>query len=390
MSNESCRGKAAPFPTRRAVGEELDLQIRTVAESPVVAGVLQAVQGLVAVLNAQRQILAVNDILLAQMGIADSSRLLGLRPGEAIQCVHACEEPGGCQMSRFCPTCGAAIAMAVALGTEQPDERECAITVQRNSREISLYFEVRCAPITVVGQRFLLLFLRDISLEHQRAALERAFYHDISNLVEGLLATSRVLAGAPVPDEPQDAKEVAELILEMASRLAKEVRIQKTLARGPAEIELAMRRVPLPRIAASLERIFASHPAAQEKTLSVDLPPQDAWIWSDAYLVERILTNMLLNAFEATRSGCVVRLWFETTPEHVTACVWNREEIPRDVGRRIFQCNFSTKPGEGRGLGTYSMKLFGEQYLGGEVSFTSSAAEGTVFRLRLPANRHEE
>jgi len=30
------------------------------------------------------------------------------------------------------------------------------------------------------------------------------------------------------------------------------------------------------------------------------------------------------------------------------------------------------------------MKLLGERYLGGEVSFTSEEATGTVFTLRLP------
>jgi sensor histidine kinase regulating citrate/malate metabolism len=51
---------------------------------------------------------------------------------------------------------------------------------------------------------------------------------------------------------------------------------------------------------------------------------------------------------------------------------------------RIFQRNYSTKSDSGRGLGTYSMKLFGETYLGGKVDFTSSESEGTTFHLRLP------
>ena len=45
---------------------------------------------------------------------------------------------------------------------------------------------------------------------------------------------------------------------------------------------------------------------------------------------------------------------------------------------------FSTKSSTGRGLGTYSMKLLGERYLGGAVSFSSSAEHGTVFTFELP------
>ncbi|MDR3555950.1 MAG: ATP-binding protein [Syntrophobacteraceae bacterium] len=41
------------------------------------------------------------------------------------------------------------------------------------------------------------------------------------------------------------------------------------------------------------------------------------------------------------------------------------------------------KSGPGRGLGAYSMKLFGEDILGGKVGFTSSEVDGTVFRFSL-------
>jgi len=54
------------------------------------------------------------------------------------------------------------------------------------------------------------------------------------------------------------------------------------------------------------------------------------------------------------------------------------------VQARIFQRSFSTKAVRGRGLGTYSMKLFGERCLGGEVSFGSATGTGTVFSIRLP------
>jgi sensor histidine kinase regulating citrate/malate metabolism len=39
----------------------------------------------------------------------------------------------------------------------------------------------------------------------------------------------------------------------------------------------------------------------------------------------------------------------------------------------------------GRGIGTYSMKLFGEKYLKGKVWFTSSAENGTSFFFELKA-----
>jgi sensor histidine kinase regulating citrate/malate metabolism len=56
------------------------------------------------------------------------------------------------------------------------------------------------------------------------------------------------------------------------------------------------------------------------------------------------------------------------------------EAVP-EISNRLFQRNFSTKSEAGRGIGTYSMKLFGEKVLGGKVSFTSSEEDGTLFKF---------
>ena len=62
--------------------------------------------------------------------------------------------------------------------------------------------------------------------------------------------------------------------------------------------------------------------------------------------------------------------------------VHNQGEIAPEHRSRIFQRSFSTKGSSGRGLGTYAMKLFGENVLRGQVSF-ETGAEGTTFWIRL-------
>ena len=57
---------------------------------------------------------------------------------------------------------------------------------------------------------------------------------------------------------------------------------------------------------------------------------------------------------------------------------------PEEQTLRIFHRNYTTKEGQGRGLGTYSMKLLGEKVLGGEVDFSTSPGGGIVFSLTLP------
>jgi signal transduction histidine kinase len=58
--------------------------------------------------------------------------------------------------------------------------------------------------------------------------------------------------------------------------------------------------------------------------------------------------------------------------------------MPESVRLQVFKRSFSTK-GSDRGLGTYSIKLLTENYLGGEVGFASEEGNGTTFWVKLPA-----
>ena len=100
----------------------------------------------------------------------------------------------------------------------------------------------------------------------------------------------------------------------------------------------------------------------------------------------RVLTNMLKNAFEATPRGGQVNLGCEADENLCTFSVHNPDEIPEAVAAQIFRRSFSTKAETGRGLGTYSMKLFGERYLHGQVSFRSDPKDGTVFWITIPVD----
>ncbi len=103
---------------------------------------------------------------------------------------------------------------------------------------------------------------------------------------------------------------------------------------------------------------------------------------SNFTLLMRVLGNMVINALEASTSGESIRMWCDIEKKTIVFCVWNRVPIPEHIAPRVFQKNFSTRKGIGRGLGTYSMKVIGEKYLGGKVWFTTYE-KGTTFRLAL-------
>lgn len=361
-------------PATRSSAIDLSRDIDLINHNPIISAVMTNVSGLLAVLNENREIVSVNDVLLRALNINGDA--LGLRLGEAIGCVHAHDHRGGCGTSMACVTCGAAIAMVVGLGKGQPSQRDCCVTVEHNGGQSDYYFRVQANPVEMEGRRFILLMLTDITVAQRLKGLERAFFHDIGNLIGALMLGVSTMSRL---DDVDSMKERAARLEQIVRRLSQEVEVQKLLVYSEsADYEPAMETVILSEL--DLETTLAA------TSLHIEpLPP--VRICTDVTLLQRVLRNMVVNALEASEDGDTVRLWAEPDEECITFCVWNRQPIPPSVAPRIFQRNFSTKGGTGRGLGTFIMKLLGETYLGGTVSFTTSEAEGTVFRLRLPLQR---
>ncbi len=93
---------------------------------------------------------------------------------------------------------------------------------------------------------------------------------------------------------------------------------------------------------------------------------------------------LVKNALEAVAPGETVTTYCSNTEDKITFYVHNPGVMSREVQLQLFQRSFSTKAAEGRGIGTYSVKLFGERYLKGKVAFSSNETEGTVFSLSMP------
>ena len=122
------------------------------------------------------------------------------------------------------------------------------------------------------------------------------------------------------------------------------------------------------------------HPAAINKSLQIT--DNDSRLFStDPRLLRRIVSNMLINALEATPTGGTVTLGCAADDENLCFHVHNEQVIPRLLQYQIFKQAASTK-GHGRGNGTYSIKLLSE-LLDGAVSFTSREKDGTTFSLQL-------
>lgn len=354
-------------------------QIATVSHSPIMDALLKTVSGLLIILNEDRQIVAMNHLFLNQLGIDDPEETLGLRLGESLHCVHAHEKPNGCGTTKSCVSCGAALAIMDAIDDDKISEKICVLTSNKYGTVGALSLLIKAQPIEVEQERFILVSAQDITQQELWANLERVFFHDINNALNGLLGYSQLLS-LDFPDNQH-----AQMIKMSAERLYKEISLQRVMStQKTSKYILTKSNYSIEKIRTELTIITNNHKAAKGKIIKEIWPEDDMIITTDMLLLTRILSNMVLNALEETQAEGEISLTTTVNDTHISWSVWNGSVISEQNKLKIFQKHFSTKAQTGRGFGTYSMKLFGEDYLKGEVGFTSTATEGTTFSLTLP------
>jgi signal transduction histidine kinase len=130
-------------------------------------------------------------------------------------------------------------------------------------------------------------------------------------------------------------------------------------------------------------RLFVHDELAEGKHIEIAPFSESLSFINDESTLRRVLVNAVKNALEAAPEGSTVSIGFGGGISAIEFFVHNDGTMDESVRSNIFRRYFSTKGGN-RGLGTYSMKLLTEEYLGGEVSFRSSEQEGTTFIFVIP------
>jgi len=365
-------------PAERSSPEKIKLESEIFRDETHFRVVMEAMPHIVTILNSKRQIIYANQTLLRALGIEDMTEVLGLRPGEALDCTHSHRMEGGCGTSEFCSTCGAVNAILEGIEGKE-NSRECRITTEEGT---ALDFMVWAKPLDISGERFVAFSVADISSEKRRNALERIFFHDILNTAGGVRGYAELINIADLSKE--EMKEMSATIELLASRLIEEIMAQQQLTAAENK-ELIVRpdKFSSLKFIEQMVVLYSKHDVAEGRTISVEPASEDTEIVTDMALLQRVVGNMIKNALEACSPGEEVKVGTFVKGGKVRFRVSNPEAIPRDVQLQIFQRSFSTK-GTDRGLGTYSMKLLTEKYLKGEVTFTSTASDGTTFEVAYP------
>ena len=99
--------KSKYAPPERLDEPEIRRQSHLIRNQAFLSRLYEAVMNAVVIVNQQRQIVYSNRIFASVAGFGRPEDIYGLRPGEAIGCVHADEEDGGCGTAAACAFCGA-------------------------------------------------------------------------------------------------------------------------------------------------------------------------------------------------------------------------------------------------------------------------------------------
>ncbi|ACV61796.1 histidine kinase [Desulfofarcimen acetoxidans DSM 771] len=338
--------------------------------------------GIVIVLNQYLQVVYCNEAFLNFTNKTGTGldKIIGNRTGEVLNCIHS-NSKFGCGTSEHCTACGALQAiLASRNGTKT--SKECRITVNKEKEDFSLDLMVTTAPFSLELQDYIIVLIKDISDEKRRKALERIFFHDVINTAGGLHGLIQLLDASST--ESPYTIDITQDLLQISANLLEEIKCQRDLVSAENnELVINTEKIESLAILKTTVKQFANHQLTGEKSIEIDNNSADIEFNTDPVLLKRILGNLLKNALEASGKGDIITTGVKICDSRIKFWVNNPAFMPRNVSLQIFQRSFSTK-GNGRGLGTYSVKLLTERYLKGSVWFQSSEAEGTTFTVSIP------
>lgn len=339
-----------------------------------------AIPDVAIIINERRQIIAFNQHFLDMLGDPDHEDIIGVRPGELFHCVNAHDGPGGCGTSRECRDCGGVQAI---LGRASGVVSERELNLLTKGKILSAYdMGVKAVPMPIDGQEFTLVFMKDISSFNRRKSMERLFFHDTMNAISGLRSLAYLFKEELTGEHYDFACKMDERVL----YLQQELESFKSLTQaeyGTLEVKVGDHRVMdfLQWIADYYqESDFCS---GKEIRVLADLDDVDRIVRTDKNLLTRVVLNLMKNALEAAMIGDIITLSVTEHEYAVRFSVHNPQYMAPSVRHQVFHRSYSTK-GADRGLGTYSAKLFTENFLGGSLNFTSTEENGTTFTVITP------
>lgn len=204
------------------------------------------------------------------------------------------------------------------------------------------------------------------------------------------LLLSQIELALKRPRSADDYREALETCRRAAERMRSLTDSLLTLARADAgRLALALQPIGLGELIAETVESFEQTAEEDQVKLSVGTSERPLMVQGDPIFLSRVLANLLTNALRHTPAGGTVDVAFGTEGQHAWFSVADTGSgIPLNDQPRIFERFFRadkarSRSSGGSGLGLAICKSIVEAH-SGQISFTSTPGQGTVFTVRLP------
>lgn len=369
-----------PIKSGQLPDNEIAEQYKSLLQSGFLEEVFSKMPTKFLIVNECRQIVYVNGLMSEELGEGRESSDLGLRPGEVLGCKYAFVEPSGCGTSHKCTYCGMVNSVLEAFAQNTLIVKETCFESEKSGELKVTDFEVSAKPFVWQGKRYAIVVLSDISLAKRKEYIEKIFFHDLLNKVTTVSFVSETLD----LEDNKENKRLLDVLRKGISDLSNEIVFQRSLTEAEmGKFNPNLEPLNSLEIIEGIKDDFLSYKFVADKSVEIEENSCDVDFLSDSVVLNRILINLVKNALEAIKHGQTVSIGSTIEGEIICFKVRNSTRMSEDVQNQLFKRSFSTK-GKGRGMGSYSVKLFTEQYLGGSVSFESDEDNGTTFYVRIP------
>jgi len=225
--------------------------------------------------------------------------------------------------------------------------------------------------------------------ERQRLALVGQMAASISHNLKNPLGSIKTILQVQMESAelPASLRQETHIVLDEINRLSAKLNQLLQFSRPGVRARGGVERCSLTQTAENVVGMLRHE--AENRGVALDLRPaeEDLWVAASAEVANDILSNLVLNAIEATPSGGHVRIAMQAA---VSDCQVTVEDdgpgIPPELKEKVLQPFFTTKPrGTGLGLAIVERRL---EELGGALEWRSPKEDGvgTKFRITLPAN----
>lgn len=275
------------------------------------------------------------------------------------------------------------LAKRALVGVEEVTR--AAVQISEGTLDLRVPIKARGHEIENLAQTFNQMLDRIQALISEIREITDNIAHDIKSPITRMRGIAELTLNTSTADN--NSKALASSFVEDCDRLLHQIDTMLDISETEAgATKLNLKKANIAAVIQDAIELF--EPAAEEKRLTVSLKtPKNCYARVDIQSLQRMVANLLDNAFKYTPSGGTITIAVKNSESKVdivirdTGIGISQDDLPH-IFKRLYRCDTSrSQPGFGLGL---SLALAIAKSHGGGITAESSPGKGSTFTITLP------